>query len=258
MLRRERGFLTAFHSVLLTLALLTPAALQAEKSADKKSAEDEKEARPELGGAGEQDQQAKVIDEGKKNLEEIRDMLEKIQNDLADKQTGSSTQSQQKQVVQRMSELIDKLAEECNRCQGGGQGEGQKKDPQQKSQGKGQKKGSKQSRQQRENQKQVSSSQREQERLQREQQEQSQKEGEKQGQQNEKEGSTRNDQVADGPRPDAESGNLADSIRKSGRWGVLPPKIRDAIFSTADKKSPTEYRRIIEKYYERISNQYGR
>ena len=54
-------------------------------------------------------QQAKVIKEGKQNLEEIRRILEEIQNDLGNKTTGGATQNQQKAVVRKMSQLLEQF-----------------------------------------------------------------------------------------------------------------------------------------------------
>ena len=51
----------------------------------------------------------KLATEGEANLKEIARLMEKVQNNLARKQTGDSTQSDQQEIVKRIQELIDKL-----------------------------------------------------------------------------------------------------------------------------------------------------
>ena len=45
-------------------------------------------------------------------------------------------------------------------------------------------------------------------------------------------------------------------IRKGARWGLLPPKLRAEMLSTAGKEAPAEYKSIIERYYKRLSDYY--
>jgi len=244
--------LTHAFAFAAVLAVVTPATF-AEKTdeSEKELREAEKDARPELQGAGGVDpQRQKVLEEGKKNLADIQRMLEQIQNDLSQKDTGAGTQSQQKQVVQKMNQLIEQIAEECERCNKPGSGQPKdsqsaKKDPQ------GQPKpGEKPQGEERENQNQVTSSRQQQEKEQREKQ-RLQEEREQDGP-----GEVPNTQVADGPVPNSEVGELVDGLRKGKKWGQLPPKVRDAIFSASSKPAPHEYRRIIDRYYRRISEQY--
>jgi len=47
--------------------------------------------------------------EGKANLQEIARLMKMIQNNLAQKQTGQATQTEQKEVVIKIQKLIEKL-----------------------------------------------------------------------------------------------------------------------------------------------------
>ncbi len=201
-------------------------------------------------------QQAKVIKEGKQNLDEIRRMLEEIQNDLGKKKTGGATQNQQRAVVKKMSQLIDKIAEECSRSSksGGGQPTPSQKpssgNQQQGEQAKSQKQGAA-----RENQDQVKSSRQQQEAEQQAKEEQARKAKGKDGQ--EQPGKVPNNDAGDGQKPENSAAELANRTRKGKQWGVLPPKIREAIGSVNPKTAPSEYLEIIRSYYRRISEQYA-
>ncbi len=199
-------------------------------------------------------QQAKVIKEGKQNLDEIRRMLEEIQNDLADKKTGGATQKQQKAVVKKMNQLIEKIAEECSRGgkSGGGQPQQAKSSGQQKQ---GQQKGQQPQGEERKNQDQVKSSRQQQEAEQQRKEEQARKSKAQDGK--EQPGKVANKDVADGEKPENSSGELANRISKGKKWGILPPKIREAIGSVNPKTAPSEYLEIIRSYYRRISEQYA-
>ena len=219
-----------------------------------REAEADKKARPQVDGADlprPDSQQAKVIKESKQNLDEIRRMLDEIQKDLAGKKTGGATQKQQKAVVQKMNQLIEKIAEECSRCNSGGSGQSQQasQNPSQQKQGKDKKPGQGAPRK---NQDQVKSSRQQQEN---EQQAKQAKAKGKDGQ--EQPGKVENNNAGDGQKPDNSSGELADRVRKGKKWGLLPPKIRDAIGSVNPKTAPSEYLEIIRSYYRRISEQYA-
>jgi len=201
-------------------------------------------------------QQAKVIKEGKQNLEEIRRMLEEIQNDLGNKKTGGATQNQQKAVVRKMSQLIEKIAEASSQGSKGGGGQpNQSQKPssgkqQQGQQAKGQKQGAS-----RENQDQVKSSRQQQEAEQQAKEEQARKAKGQNGQ--EQPGKVPNNDAGDGQNPEDSAAELANRTRKGKKWGVLPPKIREAIGSVNPKTAPSEYLEIIRSYYRRISEQYA-
>ena len=210
----------------------------------------------EAGEAKGDPQQAKVIKEGKQNLDEIRRMLEEIQNDLGKKKTGGETQNQQKAVVKKMNQLIDKIAEECSR---GGKGSGgqpnQSQKPSSGNQQQGQQAKSQKQGASRENQDQVKSSRQQQEAEQQAKEEQARKAKGKDGQ--EQPGKVPNNDAGDGQKPDNSAAELANRTRKGKKWGVLPPKIREAIGSVNPKTAPSEYLEIIRSYYRRISEQYA-
>ncbi len=80
--------------------------------------EGEGKAEPELGKPGEDGAKAggdhealhdKLEAEGRANLKEIARLMEKVRNDLSQKQTGGPTQGDQREVVKKIQELIDKL-----------------------------------------------------------------------------------------------------------------------------------------------------
>ena len=210
----------------------------------------------EAGEAKGDPQQAKVIKEGKQNLDEIRRMLEEIQNDLGKKKTGGETQNQQKAVVKKMSQLIEKIAEASS--QGGKGGGGQPNQSQKPSSGKqqqGQQAKSQNQGASRENQDQVKSSRQQQEAEQQAKEEQARKAKGKDGQ--EQPGKVPNNDAGDGQKPENSAAELANRTRKGKKWGILPPKIREAIGSVNPKTAPSEYLEIIRSYYRRISEQYA-
>lgn len=51
----------------------------------------------------------KLEEESKANLKEISRLMEKVQESLSRKQTGDPTQNDQREVVKRIEELIDKI-----------------------------------------------------------------------------------------------------------------------------------------------------
>jgi len=54
-------------------------------------------------------------EEGERNLREIARLMEKIQNNLSQKETGDATQTDQQEVVRKIQELIDKLGKGCGK-----------------------------------------------------------------------------------------------------------------------------------------------
>ncbi len=78
---------------------------------------------PEMGKPGRQararedaDHQAihrRLEAEGEETLKEIARLMEKVRNDLSRKQTGDSTQGDQKEVVKKIQDLIDKIQKGC-------------------------------------------------------------------------------------------------------------------------------------------------
>ena len=60
-----------------------------------------------------------------------------------------------------------------------------------------------------------------------------------------------------GEKPENSPGELANRLSRGKKWGILPPKIREAIGSVNPKTAPSEYLEIIRSYYRRISEQYA-
>ena len=67
------------------------------------------ELEPALEGGKEAELHERLVREGENNLKEIQKLLDQVQKDLADKETGSSTQEKQKQVLERLEKLIKDL-----------------------------------------------------------------------------------------------------------------------------------------------------
>ena len=65
-----------------------------------------------------------------------------------------------------------------------------------------------------------------------------------------------NNKVREGKLPDSSSDNLSERLVKAGRWGFLPEKVREEMVSSTGKEAPVEYRRIINRYYQRLSDFY--
>jgi hypothetical protein len=83
--------------------------------ADGKDRKDAK-AEPELGKPGKRlniDEHEKMHQdlaaEGEANLKEIARLMEKVRGNLSEKRTGDPTQTDQREIVKKIQELIDKL-----------------------------------------------------------------------------------------------------------------------------------------------------
>jgi hypothetical protein len=243
--RLSKGLLAAVGLLCLPALLLADADREGRREKEKLEAEKaEKDARPQLGGhdAEHEDYHRKLAIEGEKNLQEIRRLLDEIQKNLSGKQTGAPTQERQASVVKRMDELIDKLNQECGKCQGSGSGsKSNSQSSQQKPQSEEERK--RQEAEARKNQKDVRSPQQEQQK-------------EQQQEEPDNPGKVDNTRVADDKNPDAKNPNLPENLRKGARWGFLPPKLREEMLSATGKEAPAEYRQMVEKYYKRMSDYY--
>ena len=92
----------------LALAFWSPA-LRADLDKADKDAKESKEAKPALGEDEHDAEHHKIIEEGKKNLEEIDRLLKEIQENLGSKDTSPKTQARQQEVVDRLNKLIAEL-----------------------------------------------------------------------------------------------------------------------------------------------------
>jgi len=234
-------------SLLAALPLL-PLGAEVDREAEAEAqAEKEKEARPELdheGGGGDSHREfhEKLAREGEENLKEIQKLLEEINGQLAQKNTGDATQAKQRQAVERMKHLIDELSKGCQQCQQGSSGQ-----PKPGQQTAGQKPGEQRKpgeAEKRENQKQVQS--------------EKQKQGKEQGGSKEENQKVPNNQVADDRAPESGKPPAGSEAGRAGRWGFLPQKMRDEMLSSSDREPPSEYADIVERYYKRINDYYDR
>lgn len=104
-------------AILVAGMLLLPLPLRADLDRDKQDSEKkaaEEEAKPELDkgpreGENHKEYHERLIKEGEENLKEIQRLLKEIQNNLAGKQTGAATQAKQREVVEQLKKLIEKL-----------------------------------------------------------------------------------------------------------------------------------------------------
>lgn len=235
----------------VTLAL--PLSVIAEVDGEKKEGEEEKP-RAELDRPGGGSLEENLLEESKKNLEEIQRLLDEVRGRLSDRDTGSSTQEKQSQATKKLQSLIEKLLEAANQ-QGQGGGSSQENANQQQKPGgqskesKGEKKpGEKQSEaESRKNQKQVSGGKPE--------------DGDPEKNENAREKNDQrveNNRTSESDPPKAGAARAIEELKRSKRWGMLPPKLREEMTSAAGKEAPREYRELIELYYKRLSDYYTR
>ncbi|HVR74275.1 MAG TPA: hypothetical protein VMT52_08085 [Planctomycetota bacterium] len=204
----------------------------------------EEEFEPILEGDAHEKFHHNLAEEGKKNLEEIQRLLDEVQKGLAQKETGSGTQAKQKQVVERLEKLIKELDKSCSSCSSSSSSSDKKQ--QQSSARKKQSASEKQKAEDEKEGKKKDS--RENQKLQANQQKPEQKKDK-----DSDSGKVENDRTEDGPPPDGKAGQLADQIREARRWGILPPKIAEAMLFSSGKEAPHEYKEIISRYYKRLN-----
>src|SRR5688572_1691788 len=92
--------------------LAAPFTLLAEIDPRKEKEDDARKPRPQLDrgeGEGHEDYHRRVVKEGEENLKEIQRLLDEIEKNLAQKKTDPATQQKQKQVVERMNQLIEEI-----------------------------------------------------------------------------------------------------------------------------------------------------
>jgi hypothetical protein len=199
---------------------------------------EEKQLEPELQRGGPGERLVNVVKEGEDNLKEIQRLLDEVQGNLAGQETGAPTQEKQKQVVEKMTRLLEKLESECSKCSASSSSSPQKKsggDPkEQEEQQKKQEQQEQQARQQQKSQAELQESEKER-----------------------RDGKAENDRTAREEPPAAESGGLrARMLEASRRWGILPPKLREEVLFSTGKEAPREYLQIISRYYERMTKYY--
>lgn len=96
----------------LAYGLLPYGIARAEFDKEAERAKKEKQIKPVLEGQDEQgheDYHRRLAKEGEENLKEINRLLDEIQKNMAQKNTGAATQEKQRQAVERMESLIKEL-----------------------------------------------------------------------------------------------------------------------------------------------------
>ncbi len=263
-MRKERSFWTLIVALLLAVCFSAAffgegklGALEIDKSRVDEKAEEPK---PELGG---EDDHAAIHDklhkESKANLKEIIRLMEKVRGDLSKSKTGEPVQNDQREVVRKIDELIDKINQGCS---GGGacdKNSGQSQGADQKNSQRKKQSGADSQRQESEKQKTAQQNQKKQGQKKDQDKEQSSEEQKKQkkpGGDPRDPGKVPNNQLADRKLPPADSLTLAEKEAFIARWGLLPKKIVEQMRDSTGKEYPAEYREIISRYYEKLSELY--
>ena len=98
---------TLCYSILCADFLRPDVASDLDKEAEKEKAE--KQAKPAMDGQTHEDFHRRLAMEGQENLKEINRLLDEIQKNLGQKETGAATQEKQRRTVERMESLIKEL-----------------------------------------------------------------------------------------------------------------------------------------------------
>jgi len=239
-MRTQSSILPSLAAILLG-ALLGASPGLADVGPDSgKEGEKEKRLEPALDGPGGDlaERVRKIAEEGAANLAEIQKLLDEIQKSLADKNTGADTQGKQKEVLERMTKLLEELESQCSKCSN--------PSPSPRSEQTGA-----QPKQKKEDEEQQKSSEEKPREQTKSQAKQPQSEKER------KDGKAENARTQEAPTPEAKAAALRDQLMQaSRRWGLLPPKLRDEMLFSTGKEAPREYLEIIARYYKRMTEFY--
>lgn len=270
---------TRGNSILLTigcsLALLSGGPVFADKKGEQEKAEkdlDKAEKGQKKGGG----QQAPGGGENpfENPLEKILELMKGVEEKLFEADTGDFTQAEQKKIVDAMrfedktqkalDKLIDKIENSQNKSSSSSssssQQKQQKKDQKnQKNQRNQQQKSKEQQQKEKEQEaKRQAQKQQEQQKNQKQQSEQEKKsEAQKKKEQEQKRKAEQEKRMAqqkrNGRPPEDKKGELDDEMGAAGRWGSLPAKLFQDAQNVRNRATPSRYRRLIERYRERIS-----
>ncbi len=69
-------------------------------------------------------------------------------------------------------------------------------------------------------------------------------------------GKAQNDRRDPTKLPPASTATLAEKAAALERWGLLPKRVVEQMRSSAGKEYPAEYREMISRYYQRLSEMY--
>ena len=237
-------------SVTFLIGVFSWSFLAADFDGEKENEKARKAMKPELKGGGDDedhmDYHRRVVKEGEENLKEINRLLEEVQTNLAQKQTGSGTQERQKQVIERLDKLIKELGKSCSQCSSSSSSSSSKSKKDQTSM----------SQKQKQNQRQRAEDEKAKARAEQKKMQAAQQKPEEKSEKEQKNGKVENDRTEPGPPPESKVGTLFDQLREQARWGLLPPKLAEEVLFSSGKEAPTEYRQIIYRYYKRMSDYY--
>ena len=268
------------NSILLTigcsLALLSGGPVFADKKGEEEKAEkdlDKAEKGQKKGGG----QQAPGGGENpfENPLEKILELMKGVEEKLFEADTGDFTQAEQKKIVDAMrfedktqkalDKLIDKIENSQNQSSSSSSSSQQQKDQKQKKDQKNQRNQKQKSKEQQQKEKEQEAkrqaqkqkqSQKDQQKPQSE-QEKKKSEAQKKKEQEQKRKAEQEKRTAqqkrEGRPPDDKSGDLNEEAGAASRWGSLPAKLFQDAQNVRNRQTPSRYRRLIERYRERIS-----
>ncbi|MBL4844820.1 MAG: hypothetical protein JKY65_04770 [Planctomycetes bacterium] len=270
---------TRSTSVLLTIGF-SLTFLAAPAWADKKG-EDEK-AEKDLDKAEKGQKKGGQKPEGGENpfenpLEKILDLMRGVEDKLFEAQTGDFTQAEQQRIVEAMrfeaktkkalDKLIDKIqnSQQSSSSSSSSSQDEQQKKKKKKQQQKNQRNQKQKSKQQQQKEKEQEKKRQAQKQKQQQQQQKQDKRTEQQKKQDQakkkKEQQKKAEQAKkmaeqrrrNGLPPKDKSGDLNDERSATSRWGNLPAKLFQDAANVRNRQTPSRYRRLIERYRERIS-----
>lgn len=272
---------TRGNSILLTigcsLALLSGGPVFADKKGEQEKAEkdlDKAEKGQKKGGG----QQAPGGGENpfENPLEKILDLMKGVEEKLFEADTGDFTQAEQKKIVDAMrfedktqkalDKLIDKIQNSQNKSSSSSssssQQKNQKKNQKSQKNQRNQKQKSKQQQQKEKEQEAKRQAQKQKQQNQKNQKQQSEQDKKKSEAQKKKEQEQKRkaeqekrtaQQKRNGRPPEDKSGELDNETGAASRWGSLPAKLFQDAQNVRNRATPSRYRRLIERYRERIS-----
>jgi flagellar biosynthesis GTPase FlhF len=209
-------------------------------------------------------------------LEKILDLMKGVEEKLFEADTGDFTQSEQKKIVDAMrfedktkkalDKLIDKIENSQQQSSSSSSSSSQQKKDQKKNKSqKNQRNQQQKSKQQQQKEKEQEAKrqaqkqkQQQQDKKQQSQQDKKKSEAQKKKEQEQKRKAEQEKKMAEqrkrnGRPPNDKSGDLNEEMGAAGRWGSLPAKLFQDAQNVRNRATPSRYRRLIERYRERIS-----
>jgi len=208
-------------------------------------------------------------------LEKILDLMKGVEEKLFEADTGDFTQSEQKKIVEAMrfedktkkalDKLIDKIENSQQQSSSSSSSssqskKNQKKNKSQKNQRNQQQKSKEQQQREKEQEakRQAQKQKQQQNKQQQSEQDKKKSEAQKKKEQEQKRKAEQEKKMAqqrkrNGRPPNDKSGDLNEDMGAAGRWGSLPAKLFQDAQNVRNRATPSRYRRLIERYRERIS-----